>query len=420
MEKRTNYSIFSGRCHKAFCTLMVSAALCTFYPIAQVKAQDAPAAKASDQAQSSDDPFDIEPIPEGKVDVVKGVEPPALNDQNGLDLQPMDNKQQTSEKAPQDTQNIFDMPGANTDAKPAGQQQATKDVLGKSVDNAIGAVNDALTKDGEIKPLNDDGAGEDTTDKFLNNIKNAKLPGEEKPAEDNTEELFYDTDSIVPKGQMGAKSGPRLSNPETQPAMKYLVVKDVKKADALDTQVVAADRALKLGLYDSAMDMYDKLYAKNKRDPRILMGRAITLQHLQRFDEAMQNYQELVDIYPSNVEAQINMLGLLSARYPAVALQRLLDLREKNPDNVGVVAQIAVTEANLRDYDAAMRFLGVAASMEPENPSHVYNMAVVADRAGKKEEALKYYEKALEVDSIYGGGHTLPREQIYQRLAALR
>jgi hypothetical protein len=47
-------------------------------------------------------------------------------------------------------------------------------------------------------------------------------------------------------------------------------------------------------------------------------------------------------------------------------------------------------------------------------------MAVIADRGGKKDQAIQYYEKALEVDTIYGGGRTIPREAAFARLSQLR
>ena len=68
----------------------------------------------------------------------------------------------------------------------------------------------------------------------------------------------------------------------------------------------------------------------------------------------------------------------------------------------------------------AVRFLGMAVSMEPNNAQHLFNMAIVEDRAGKKDDAIKYYQQALETDAVYGDSHSVPREQIYDRLSILR
>lgn len=248
-------------------------------------------------------------------------------------------------------------------------------------------------------------------------LSNLPDPAETEAIE---EDVFFDAQSLVPTGEMGRKSGPTKVNPRLQPASKLVVVKKNYTSGSKPAQLVAAERATKLGRYDSALEIYDRLYATNKRDPNILMGRAVVLQKLGRDDEAVEAYDHFLSLRPDNVEAQVNMLGLMGQRYPAVALQRLQELSEKNPRNVGLIAQIAVVQAKMARFEDAIRYLGMAASMEPENANHIFNMAVIADRAGSKKEAIKYYEQALEVDTLYGAGKTIPRESVFQRLAQLR
>jgi Flp pilus assembly protein TadD len=242
------------------------------------------------------------------------------------------------------------------------------------------------------------------------------LPAADKPDEN----LFFDADNLVPEGEMGTKSGPRKVNPALQPASKLIVVTKDYNKNSREAQLVSAERAVALGRYDSALEMYNAMYEKNNRDPNILMGRAVALQHLGQDEEAVHAYEELLDLRPDNVQAQVNMLGLMGQRYPAVGLQRLADLHNKNPDDVSIIGQMAVLSANMGNYDDAIKYLGVAASMEPHNANHLYNMAVIADRAGKRADAIKLYEDALETDTIYGGGRSIPRDAVYDRLARLR
>lgn len=246
----------------------------------------------------------------------------------------------------------------------------------------------------------------------------ADLGGVDEPAYDDG--MYYDSESLVPSTEMGRKSGPSRSNPSLEPASKLIVVKKNYGAHAQQSQIVAAQRAMALGRYSSALEIYDRIYQTSKRDPNILLGRASSLQHVGREDEAIQAYQELLDIKPDNLEAKINMLGLMSRRYPAVALEQLNDLRQKNPGHAGIAAQLAVVNAELGRYDEAIQYLGVAYGLEPNNANHLYNMAVIADRGGHKTEAIKYYEKSLEVDLVHGGGKTIPRDSVFERLARLR
>lgn len=234
------------------------------------------------------------------------------------------------------------------------------------------------------------------------------------------ENLFFDAEALVPEGELARKGAPSKVDPSLNPGSRLVVATKDYNPNSREARLVSAERAMKLGRFESALEIYEGLYTKNKRDPNILLGRAVALQSLGRDDEAIRAYEELLNIRPDNLDAQINMSGLIGRLYPAVALQKLHDVYRKNPGNTAVVAQIAVVEAKLGRYEEAIKFLGTAASMEPQNASHVFNMAVIADRAGDKKSAVRYYEDALELDTLYGAGRSIPRESIFARLAELR
>ncbi|MFN3700340.1 MAG: tetratricopeptide repeat protein [Alphaproteobacteria bacterium] len=235
--------------------------------------------------------------------------------------------------------------------------------------------------------------------------------------EDDT--IFYDAEALVPEGEL-ARQAPRRVDPRVEPASKLVIVRQAAPSNSDQAKLVAASRALTLGRYSSALEIYNEMYARNSRDPNVLMGRAVALQKLGLLEEAVTAYERVLEANPRNVEARTNMLGLIAERYPAVALQQLRDLRQESPDSAGIVAQIAIAEAKLGNYDSAIRYMGVAASLEPKNANHYFNMAIMADRAGAVREAVKYYEMSLETDSIYGGGRSIPRDTVYTRLAQLR
>lgn len=228
---------------------------------------------------------------------------------------------------------------------------------------------------------------------------------------------FFDSEEIKFKD---APVSQPASAPKSIDPSKVVVVRKAVKADTQKARVVAAGRALALGRYESALNLYEKLYALNPRDPHVLAGRATALQKLGRFDESIIAYEELFDVDQNNIQAQVNMLGIMSEKYPSVALKRLKMLHEDNPENVTIVAQMGIAHGRLGSYEDAMTALGMAASMEPRNAEHLYNMAVISDRAEYQAEAMDYYEQALEIDSVYGGNRSVPREAIYERLVMLR
>lgn len=235
-------------------------------------------------------------------------------------------------------------------------------------------------------------------------------------AEDN---LFFDADALVPQGEMGVKGGPNKVNPVTQPGSKLVIVTKEASADSPRATLVSAQRAMQLGRYDSALEIYETMLQKSRKDPNALLGRAIALQRLGRDEAAVSAYGDLLDIQPENMDAKVNMYGLVGKRYPAVALQQLLTLWDRNQSNVGIIAQIAVIQANLGRYGDALKSLGIAASLEPSSPAHIFNMAVISDKGGNKKDAVALYEKALDLDTMTGA-RAIPREAIFDRLAALR
>jgi tetratricopeptide (TPR) repeat protein len=199
------------------------------------------------------------------------------------------------------------------------------------------------------------------------------------------------------------------------------VVDKAGSASSFEAQYIAATRALKLGRYAAAMEMFEKLYKKNHKDPRILMGLAVAQQGAGFRESAANTYEDLLKIQPNNADAIVNLMGIMRAQYPSVTLKKLTELRGKYPNNPGIPAQIGLINADLKNYDDAIRYLEVAASMEPSNPTHVYNMAIVTDHAGNASKAIKLYEQALQIDAAYGNNAlSLPREEIYDRLVVLR
>ncbi len=234
---------------------------------------------------------------------------------------------------------------------------------------------------------------------------------------------YYDADALVPDSDMAAAGaiGPRKVDPAIEPGQKFVTVQKAGSASSFEAQYIAANRALKLGRYAAAMEMFEKLYRKNHKDPRILMGLAVAQQGAGFRESAANTYEDLLKVQPNNADAMVNLMGIMRAQYPSVTLKKLGELQNKYPNNPGIPAQMGLINADLKNYDDALRYLEIAASMEPSNPTHVYNMAIVTDHAGNVSKAIKFYEQALQLDASYGNSaSSLPREQIYDRLVVLR
>lgn len=230
------------------------------------------------------------------------------------------------------------------------------------------------------------------------------------------EERYYSSDRGVTTSDL---STPSKADPIKDPAQKLIIVDRLGSSGGVDSLFVAAQRALDLRRYGSALQMFEDLYRKNPRDQRIVMGRAVALQMTGNEEKAIQAYEELLDLAPKNPKVLVNLLGLISKQYPAVALERLKELYEKNPGNAAIAAQMGLAEAGMHNYESAERYVGVATSIEPDNAKHYYNLAVIYDRNRNYKKAIGHYERALEIDSMARESH-VQREVIYDRLSRLR
>lgn len=235
-------------------------------------------------------------------------------------------------------------------------------------------------------------------------------------------EEFFDSATLPKLPDTAKPSGamPGMLSPGNNAASGLVVVTKSAARDSVEALSAAGKRALSLRRYEAALDFYDQLYEKNPDDASVLMGRAVALQNMNRAEEAAVMYDKALAKDPNNPEILLNMLGLLKKQYPAVAYERLKMLRKDYPANSLVAAQLGLAAAEAGDLEEGARNLQVAASLQPNNPQHYFNLGILYERAGKTKDAVLAYEKALEVDAIYGSGRAVSREVIYDRLARLR
>lgn len=242
--------------------------------------------------------------------------------------------------------------------------------------------------------------------------------------------VYFDS----PKGKALLDIPPPSINPMLEPGESIIIVHKggkpastaiIEKGDEsgfIESKLINAQRAAGLGFNDSALGFYNELYRKNPRDPRILMGRAVTLQKLGETQKAIDAYNEVLNVQPDNMDAITNLMGLIGKTQPAVALQNLLDLRTKYPRNALIAAQLGVAYSEAGNPQDGLKYLNAAAELQPKNPLHYYNMAVIYERLNDRANAIRYYEQALDIYSVNGSsaGESFSREQVYDRLSVLR
>lgn len=259
-----------------------------------------------------------------------------------------------------------------------------------------------------------DNSGVEQEVRGLTDIENTDFQDVE--SSDNNEYF----DSFKTNDDLSGNAAPRRVDPRYEPGSKYIVVEKNASAGSQQAMLTAANRALSLHRYSAALEMFQKLRKRNPKDRNILLGLGVAQQNMGFTDSALATYRSLLKIDPRNIDARVNMLGILQTQNPQRAFKELMALWESNPRDSGVAAQLGLVSAELGNTDDAVRYLGVASSIEPTNPTHVYNMAVIYDRAGARQDAVKLYEQALEIDASHTNAKSLQRETVYDRLATLR
>lgn len=201
---------------------------------------------------------------------------------------------------------------------------------------------------------------------------------------------------------------------------QYLIVKKNHDAEDIDSRLTSARQALVQHRNSAALELFNELYKDYPRDRRVLMGRAVALQKLNDYGGALAAYEEVLNVEPQNLEALTNMLGLLKAQDPALAVQKLGELQEAYPYNADIAAQLAVAHAGQGSYQEAQRYLDLADALKPGSASVLYNRAVLYDKMGRRTEAADLYRRIVRMSTEGKLDQSLPIEAIKSRLATMR
>jgi Flp pilus assembly protein TadD len=200
----------------------------------------------------------------------------------------------------------------------------------------------------------------------------------------------------------------------------YVVVKKEHDADGIDARLANARSALAQNRNSAAYELFNELSESYPKDRRILTGRAVALQKMGQTDAALAAYEEALTQDPRNVDALNNMLGLLKKQDPALALQKLIELREAYPYSADITAQLAVAYGANADYPQALKYLDMADTLTPGSVYVLYNRAVLYDKMGRVDQASDLYRQIVRMAAEGSIEQNLPIDSIKRRLAVLR
>lgn len=216
------------------------------------------------------------------------------------------------------------------------------------------------------------------------------------------------------------------------------------KAQLRQTMVQTAIDGQSEGNFDLAEKLLYKTYELNKNDTVMLYYAASAAVNGQMYDEALEYYQELLDLgFDGSTEQFVatnketgeeeifeskNMRDIavktgeftdpskkqtpkltgeiaknVSLIYiqnddPEKALVAIDRAKEENPDDISIMQAEADLYYRLGKVDKYDEVMKEVVKMDPENPSLYYNLGVASEQLGDKESAKEYYKKATELD----------------------
>lgn len=225
-------------------------------------------------------------------------------------------------------------------------------------------------------------------------------------------------------GQIGQTETAGLGPPvdltgeaETEsPAKSKIEITD--DTDRLRADYENAARLLDGGQPAAAQQIYAGILRNAPNDRLALLGRAAAFQRMLRTNEAVAAYEAVLAAYPGDEWALTNLLALLSGQNSTQALAQLQRLIRLNPEKALVPAQVGMIHLARGEYEPAARHLEKAVALEPKNAKYIFNLAVVYDKWGQSEQALRFYAQCLDL-AARDQNSQIPVEIVRQRMAFL-
>ncbi|MCA1732120.1 MAG: tetratricopeptide repeat protein [Acidobacteria bacterium] len=188
-----------------------------------------------------------------------------------------------------------------------------------------------------------------------------------------------------------AAAGAAPASPTPSPAFDYM----------------QARLAANAGDYDTALQLMDRLIAREATDPILLFERARILLDAQRIPRAESELRKIVTLAPDFFDAN-RLLGRLlidrSGGTPAKIDEGLIYLQKAyalSPDDLGTGMTIAQILVMNERWEEAAAVMGTVLERAPDNPSAAFTYAKILTRLGRDKEATEFLERTAAVDPTF-------------------
>ncbi len=184
--------------------------------------------------------------------------------------------------------------------------------------------------------------------------------------------------------------------------------------------LTAGYQFLRQGQLEEARLAYQRALEINPEERDALLGLAYIAHHQGQRHEAGALYRRVLRLDPENATASSGLLALLAEGDTTSAGGLARDLTQRHPDSATALATLGSIMAREGRLAEAQQAYFKAVTLEPGNALYTYNLAVALDRLHKPAEAIRYYERALQLSDPANPSPLIPRATILQRLEQLQ
>jgi tetratricopeptide (TPR) repeat protein len=176
--------------------------------------------------------------------------------------------------------------------------------------------------------------------------------------------------------------------------------------------------------FGEAYDLTRAAIERTPRDAQLLMNLGILAQQLGHPDEALKSWQKAVATDPSLAEARLYLAAELDREgkpadaashygaYLEIVSRHGAEMRPPAPKLIGVALKLADCQSRaehpdqaVRSYDLARRIAAQTGEGKLESFATI-GEATIHAQSGRTDEALRFYQRALQLDATMGDRHS--------------
>jgi tetratricopeptide (TPR) repeat protein len=185
----------------------------------------------------------------------------------------------------------------------------------------------------------------------------------------------------------------------------------------IDTLIKKGEKHLKIEEFEDALRIFNYALKLDGKNEKLLEYKSIALYELDRFNEAYECLEQIVEINPEKKKWLTDVQNnpeiqrcdklmedaeiLVADQQFEKAISNYQEVIKSDPTCTDAYMNIGICYDHLGDYSSAIDFLDMALELYPLYPKAWLNKAITYQHKGDITEALICFDKAIELDRNY-------------------